>query len=329
MRIRNVIVGAGLAVALSAAIPAAAATITMDPTGSGGAGNETIDSFDLAFGNGIALGLTSASQPGDEGTFLFQANLNTGDLEGDTQFASCLGDWDCFTVVAAISEVITDNDGDGTLEFAFDPTGTNFFRIYATETEEGDNLTGDCFADGTGCLPKTLVLEGTFLNDGSFSSAFTHDGTPPVLLDQANDDDYDGVLSLGGNGSFQANIGNFTFINPLYFPDGLPATIFFDSSSQNSLPFDIVDPSACFSADGLTGGSTGAFAGTATPCANQEGVATVGAINAVSGPNTMLQNHAGLSFEAAAVPEPLTLSLLGLGLVGVVARMRRQRHGME
>src|SRR5688572_9084222 len=104
MRIRNIIVGAGLAVALSAPIPAAAATITIDPTGTGGAGTE-IDSLDFAFGNGIAVGLTSQSVEGDTGTFLFQANVNTGDLEGDTQFVSCFGTSDCFTVVAAISEV--------------------------------------------------------------------------------------------------------------------------------------------------------------------------------------------------------------------------------
>lgn len=323
MKMRIAIVGASLAVALASAIPAAAVTITMDPDGNPATVNDvTIDSFDLKFGNGIAVGLDSGSAAGDDGTFLFQANLNTGDLGGVTQFVSCFAGSDCFTIVAAISETVTSNVG-GTLSFAFDPTGPNYFRIYATDAQQGDNLTGDCFANGVGCVPKTLVLEGSFLNDGSFSSAFVHDGTPPVVLDQANDNDYPGILSLGGNGSFQANIDTWTFINPLYFPAGLPATLFFDGSSQNSLPFDIVDPSACFSSDGITGGSTGAFAGTATPCANQSGVGTVGAVNAVSGPNTMLQNHAGLSFEAA-VPEPLTLTLLGFGLVVAAARLRRR-----
>jgi hypothetical protein len=317
---------ASLALAFAGAVSARAATIaiTMDPNGTAGAHNVSIDTFDLKEGNGIALGLTGGSAQGAAGTFLFQANLNTGTLGGNSQFASGLGGAQNFTFVAGISETIKSNVN-GTITFNFNPAGTNFFDIYANPTGPGANLTGNCFANEAGC-GKTLVLKGTFLNDGSFSSGFVVNQCPggpggacTDQFDKFDSPDPYGIQTVTGNGSFQANIGNFSAINALFFPSGLPASLLFKATSQQSIPFQNVSPSQCFSADGLTGGHTG------TLCTNQGGENTVGAINGLSGPNTMLQTHAGMSF-IATVPEPASMTLLGFGLLAASARLRRMRN---
>lgn len=318
------VVTASAAVAVGSATRAQAATIpiTMDPNGTSGAHSVSIDTFDLKEGNGIALGLTGGSAVGAAGTFLFQANLNTATLGGVTQFASGLGGAQNFTFVAGISETIKSNTA-GALTFNFNPAGTNFFDIYANPTSGGNNLTGNCFANETGC-GSTLILSGTFLNNGSFSSGFVVNqcaGGPGGAC-TGNFDNFDvpdpyGIQTVTGNGSFQGDVGNFTSIDAAFFPAGLPSTLLFDATSQQSLPYDNVSPSECFSANGLVGGHTGAV------CTNQNGESSVGAINGLSGPNTMLQTHAGMSF-VSPVPEPATLSLLGLGLLAGAGRLRKR-----
>jgi hypothetical protein len=54
----------------------------------------------------------------------------------------------------------------------------------------------------------------------------------------------------------------------------------------------------------------------------------VGALNAVSGPNTMFQADGNASFATQQVPEPAGLVLLGIGLLGTAA-VRRQRKAKK
>jgi len=327
MRKRIFVPVASLGLVFVGVVSAGASSISMNQ--SSGGNTFSIDALQLAPGNGLSTGLNGSSVVGTTGTFYFQANFSGFTNGGVPQFSNCLGGANCFTIVAGISETVVSRTTNS-LTFGFNGA-TNFFDIYAAVAPGGlgNNETGNCFANETGCN-KNLVLAGSFLNNGSFSGTFNlTPGTSscnisPTPLD-CFDNGLDGatgpdtIQSVNGNGSFQANLGNFTTVNANYFPSGLPAGLFFKTStSSTSLPFDNVDPSQCFSIDGLTGGLlvTGA-------CKNLAGWSSVGPVNG-AGTNTMLQTTATLTPTVPSpVPEPATLTLLGFGLVAGAARLRR------
>jgi hypothetical protein len=301
---RNGILAAIAAVALGWATVASADTIQFDPTGTTGSGGDlTIDLLDASPGNSITLGVTASSPATTPAPILFQANLSVAKLGTTVQFANGDGD-NYFKFVAGLPGIVTSNSGGEfpTLTFGYNPAGgPNFYNVYANDTP-GDDLSGICFSCGT------LILSGIWLDDADFFANFTANLRAGVVpLDQFNTDNYPATDTVTGGGAFAGNI-DVVFAHPDYFPGLDPDATLFVASSKETLPYTQVDPSACF-----------------LECA-QPGVASVGAVNGVSGPNTMLETDASFSFEAEQdqVPEPASLALFGFGLLACAGLRRRQ-----
>jgi len=325
---RTTLLAAVLATTLAWATPSAADTILWDPNG----GNDTnfnATIFDWFPGNALLIE-TDAPAPGDPGSgqILFQANLNSVQLTSGLSISNGIsGDGSFITIVAVVDVTLTTIGGALDANTALTATGGTIF-IYA-DNELGRNDLGTGFTDGTLILQATITGGGgTFDADPLVSATPIDQFTSALGLEPAGDQ-YPGVLTLTGSGGSDIE-AVVSFLAGGYFNNlQIGSSLAFTNTSTID-PYRQTNPSNAFSTNGmadgnLTGVITGAGPGinglvcgtplnTADTCINGTGSYIVAQADA----------NTSFTITPGVVPEPATLTLLGLGLIGAAAFRRRR-----
>jgi hypothetical protein len=299
---KKILLGTAFAVAaFGLASRASADTFTFNISGTGATPTVVADTLDWAPGNT----LVQENAAGTAATILFQANLNAALLSSVPQISQGAGG--AFVTVTAALTAVELSPG----VFSFNPGQT--ITVYADTTGGGNDLAGTGFV-GTPILTATT-------NGAGFGSLFL---VPPptlplVALDNHGTDNYPGVTTeqatSGSVINLQAVIQSF---NPAYFGGLIDGTTLTITDGSNVVPFAEVDPAKVFF-NGALGVSNGGICAVVGP----------GCVNG-STDNIIAEADLATTFRnTAAIPEPATLTLLGVGLISTAAARRRQKKNQK
>jgi len=306
---------AAAAVCVLATAQSASADFNFAPTGNVAVGGVNpgvlnVQAFNFAAGNAIAVGAVPLAI-GKTFTFDFQTHLTGFTGVNAPSVVPGLNSTYYITEVGTLSETVTgitvNADGSQTATFALNAGAANNRISIFFNTGPWSN-TND--ATGNGFVTATSV-EIARLNPTSFiNSSFINQSPPKALVPFNPSNATDTRLAIQGNGATGINNSVTTYL-PNFFqpPTGTPTLVSSIFNSNLSSFFDAVPPSALFR--NLITSAT--FAPVTGPVNGQ-----------APGPDFQLQ-VSGYTESFTVVPEPASVTLMGLGLVGVVAFARRNR----
>jgi PEP-CTERM motif len=314
-----------------------------NPNGTGSLPAVTISGFDQAVGNALGANLNTAipnflaGGPAAANQFdlYYQATLQ-GYTGGSPPNPTGLNDNFQLTFSLRVRETITGvtvlPGGSAFTTFApvtppGGPTDPNYFlRMYyngAATTKLGNgNLSGLTFQDGQVILDATPIIKpgdsGNFQVNGNGSGGVLTD-----TFDKAGTNNYSGTTTVVGNGS-QVLDFHINAVDPTFFISG-PSAIELHLNSSLVTPFDTVDPSGKFR-DKDSAASLGLTV-PGTPVSPN-----IGTINGAlpgQGGGTDIQFQADANSSVTVIPEPSSITLVGLGLVGLVGRRRKSKQSVS
>jgi hypothetical protein len=279
-----------------------------DPTGDGNASDTyTVQGLSFAPGNALAQSAVPLTV-GKSFQVYFQTQLTGLTGPSAPNVVPGLNTTYQITEVATLNETVTSlttdpATGTSTATFALNPgAGTNQIAIYYNPSVVFNVANGTGFAVGT----KIATLTPTSYVGSTFTDNVTSGFVP---FNQSGAGNGQGAQSVSGSGTTTLN-NTVATANPLFFnpPGGFPAgtTSIFGAGLQ-------APPSSVSAALQFTNPITSA---TITP--------NIGAINGVTGPDLQLQVN-GFTQSFTVVPEPASVTLMGLGVVGALVVVRRTR----
>jgi hypothetical protein len=290
---------------------------------SGGAFTPTFTVQGLGFGPGNVLSQGSIPiTPGATTQLFFQTHLTS--LTGNTAPSNVPGLNSSYyiTEVGSISETVgtvtTAANGVQTVSFVLNPSPNNRISIYYTPGawSNTNDATGTGFVTGSSVeiarLTPTSFISSTYNDTTSVNGLQPFNQTNPPSGNDPN------ARANAGSGSTTINnsvpIYNTAFFQP---PSGTPTLTSSIFKANLSPSFDAIPPSLQF----LNPVTSAVIIPNIGPSAG----GGVGAINGQTGTDFQLQ-VSGFTQSFTVVPEPASVTLIGIGVVGVGALSFRKRN---